>query len=204
MTKVLRGSGGMSRISSASNPTVRIDPSANPLSKMSVSASETVKTRIYRSELSRSESEANATVPMAKRDPMADPVVGWLVVTDGPGRGAALPLGYGKNSIGRAETERVPLAFGDDEVSRVEHAVLTYDPRSRKFYLQSGGTNLTYIEGRDEPVLTAMVLTGGEELLVGKTRLTFVPFCGPHFDWHSAPSSAGGGDAGSDTAEKGE
>src|SRR5579863_6049785 len=30
-----------------------------------------------------------------------DPVVGWVVVVDGPGKGNALPLGYGMNEIGR-------------------------------------------------------------------------------------------------------
>ncbi len=31
-----------------------------------------------------------------------DPVVGWVVVIKGPGRGTSVPLGYGMNSIGRS------------------------------------------------------------------------------------------------------
>ncbi|HYI70370.1 MAG TPA: FHA domain-containing protein [Skermanella sp.] len=138
------------------------------------------KTRIYRGP---GEPEKSAEIPA--KDPMSDPVVGWLVVTFGPGRGASLNLGYGRNSIGRDAGERVCLNFGDDQISRSGHANIAFDPRSRRFYLQSGtGANLTYIEGRDEPVLTPVLLRGGEVLLLGGTQLKFVPFCGPDFDWH--------------------
>ena len=34
---------------------------------------------------------------------MDDPVVGWLVVVEGPGKGRAVQLGYGSNSLGRVE-----------------------------------------------------------------------------------------------------
>ena len=111
-----------------------------------------------------------------------DPVVGWLVIVDGPGRGTSLPLGYGLNSIGRAPEERVALDFGDGEVSRTGHAALTYDPRGRRFYLQhGGGINLTYIG--EEPVLAPRELFGRERILIGATSLVFVPFCGSDFEW---------------------
>ena len=112
----------------------------------------------------------------------SEPVVGWLVVVDGPGRGQSLTLGYGVNSIGRSPSERVSLDFGDEEISREKHALLTYDPKGRKFYIQhGGGINLTYI-GND-PVLQTIELKGGEHILIGKSELAFVPFCGPNFEW---------------------
>lgn len=110
------------------------------------------------------------------------PVVGWLVVVSGPGRGQALSLSYGVNSIGRSSSERVCLDFGDEEISRQKHALLTYDPKGKKFYLQNGeGVNLTYVG--DNPVLQTTELKGGEIISLGKTELCFVAFCGPHFDW---------------------
>ncbi|HEX7008182.1 MAG TPA: FHA domain-containing protein, partial [Alphaproteobacteria bacterium] len=119
----------------------------------------------------------------AKRDGMEDPVVGWLVVVDGPGKGISVPLGYGMNSIGRSPTDRVSLDFGDQQISRTSHAIVTYDPRGRKFFVQhGGGRNLTYMG--DQPVLTPIELHGGEEILLGETKLRFVPFCGKDFDWH--------------------
>lgn len=111
-----------------------------------------------------------------------EPVVGWLVVTDGPGRGRSLQLGYGANAIGRNETERVSLNFGDEEISRKSHALLVYDGKNRKFYLQHGeGTNLTYLG--NEPVLQPTQLHGREMIGVGNTKLCFIPFCGTEFEW---------------------
>ena len=94
-------------------------------------------------------------------DGMDDPVVGWLVIVEGPGKGRAMQLGYGSNSIGRGETDRINLNFGDDQISRGGHATVTYDPRGRKFYVQhGGGTNLTYLN--DQPVLTPIELPAAE------------------------------------------
>lgn len=74
---------------------------------------------------------------------MDDPVVGWLVVVSGPGKDRALTLGYGTNSIGRGETDRVRIDFGDNQILRGGHSTVTYDPRGRTFYVQhGGGTNL--------------------------------------------------------------
>lgn len=135
------------------------------------------KTRL----LFRSSSSKNAE-PIITKDAMTDPVVGWLVIIDGPGKGHALQLGYGMNSIGRNQHERVCLNFGDEGLSRNQHAIVTYDPRGRKFYVQhGGGKNITYLD--DNPLLVPTELQGGESLLVGKTTLRFVPLCGEHFDW---------------------
>jgi hypothetical protein len=111
-----------------------------------------------------------------------DPVVGWLVIVNGKGKTKVLTLGYGMNSIGRNPDERISINFGDEEISRSQHAIITYDPRGRKFYVQhGGGKNLTYLA--DQPLLVPMELKGGEEILIGQTTLRFVPLCGEDFDW---------------------
>lgn len=116
---------------------------------------------------------------------MDDPVVGWLVIVEGPGKGRAVQLGYGSNSLGRGASDRVKLDFGDDQISRNGHAVVTYDPRGRKFFVQhGGGTNLTYLG--DEPVLTPAELPPQGRIAIGKTVLRFVPFCGTEFDWQDS------------------
>lgn len=115
-------------------------------------------------------------------DYIADPVVGWLVVISGPGKGSSHLLGYGMNTIGRSTDDRVSINFGDDQISRYGHAQLTYDPKGRTFYIQhGGGMNLTYLG--EEPVLQPAVLKGGETIGIGETVLKFVPLCGPKFDW---------------------
>ncbi len=114
-----------------------------------------------------------------------DPVVAWLVVVKGPGKGRSLSVGYGRNAIGRGAEQRIRLDFGDDAISREAQAFVTYDPRGRKFYLQGGdGTNLIYIG--NSPVLAPMELTESVDLTMGNTTLRFVPFCGPHFDWQES------------------
>ena len=117
---------------------------------------------------------------------MDDPVVGWLVVVEGKGK--AVQLGYGSNSIGRGETDRIKLDFGDDQISRNGHAVVTYDPRGRRFYVQhGGGTNLTYLG--DQPVLAPAELPALSHISIGNTVLRFVSLCGAEFDWQDAEGS---------------
>ena len=116
------------------------------------------------------------------RDAMNDPPSGWLVIVDGPGKGNVLTIRLGMNSIGRSGEERICLDFGDNLVSRRAHATVTYDTRGRKFYVQQGGgTNLVYLQ--DEVVLTPKELPAFSELLIGRTKLRFVPLCGESFDW---------------------
>ena len=122
------------------------------------------------------------------RDAMDDPPAGWLVIVDGPGKGSVLTIGYGMNSIGRDEEERISIAFGDDQISRRAHAAVTYDSRGRKFYVQQGGgTNLVYLE--DEVVLTPKELPEFSELYIGKTTLRFVALCGESFAWEESTQS---------------
>lgn len=113
---------------------------------------------------------------------VTEPVVGWLVIIEGPGKGNFVKLGFGMNAIGRSAESRVSIDFGDDQISRENHALLTYDAKNKKFYIQhGGGTNLTYLE--DSPVLQPYELLGNEIISIGNTKLYFVPFCGTNFNW---------------------
>ena len=122
--------------------------------------------------------DAKASTPPAATDPVA----GWLVITDGPGRGQDFTVRYGRNSLGRAEGQSVCLDFGDPQISRDSHAVLTYDPRGRSFYIQGGtGRSLTYMNG--EVVLAPQPIKSGAEIQLGETCLRFIAFVGADFDW---------------------
>ncbi len=112
-----------------------------------------------------------------------DPECGWLVVVDGPGLGSAVTVGYGNNRIGRDAGEDIVLDFGDTQISRENHAVLTYDGKNRRFYVQQGGgRNLTHVN--EQLVLTPVEISGGEILQMGDTKLKFVQLCGEEFDWY--------------------
>lgn len=110
-------------------------------------------------------------------------VVGWLVITDGPGRGRSLELGYGMNIVGRNPGNRVVLDFGDDQISGDDHFRVAFDGAHRKFHLVPGrGTNLVYLA--DSPLLSPVDLTAHAEIKVGGTVLRFVPLCGAEWDWN--------------------
>jgi hypothetical protein len=111
-----------------------------------------------------------------------DPVAGWLVVVKGPGRGGYRPVFVGMNSVGRDSGQRISLSFGDDSISREDHAYIAYDEEARRFYLQHGGkANLVRLGGR--PVLSPTELNPYDLIRIGKTTLRFVPLCGPSFAW---------------------
>ena len=112
----------------------------------------------------------------------ADPVAGWLVVVKGPGRGGFCPIFVGMNSIGRDIGQRISLNFGDDMISREQHAFIAYDEEAGRFYLQHGGkANLVRLGGR--LVLSPTDLRPYDLIRIGKTTLRFIPFCGSDFTW---------------------
>ena len=113
---------------------------------------------------------------------MDDPPTGWVVVVRGPGQGRVVTLGNGLNSIGRSKESRVRVDFGDDNVSRNNHARIVYEPRQRRWLLSHGeGTNLTYVNG--EVVLNVVEIESGAEIQIGETTLRFQAFCSQAFDW---------------------
>ena len=138
------------------------------------------KTRIMRPR--RRGSGASAQSIEETGNPMLDPPVGWLVIVSGPGKGHVLTLGNGMNSIGRGESARVRINYGDDTIARSNHARLAYEPRKRRFLLSHGeGANLTYADG--EVVMESIEIQSGAIIEIGATRLRFQAFCSPEFDW---------------------
>ena len=116
------------------------------------------------------------------QDVESDPVAGWLVVVKGPGRGGFRPIFAGMNSVGRDPSQRISLSFGDESISREEHAFITYDEEQRSFYLQHGGKP-NIIRLGATPVLTAMEIKANDIIRIGRTTLRFIPCCGPRFAW---------------------
>jgi hypothetical protein len=111
-----------------------------------------------------------------------EPVAGWVIVVSGPGRGGFRPVFVGMNSVGRDTSQRVCLNFGDETISRQEHAFITYDEEQRCFFLQHGGkSNLVRLAGK--PVLSPVELQANASIRIGRTTLRFIPCCGPDFSW---------------------
>ncbi len=108
--------------------------------------------------------------------------VGWIVVTEGPGRGKCFTLFNGVSNIGRGEDQAVRLDFGDTSISRNNHAAVAFDIEQSKFFLGHGGkSNLVRLNGK--PVLSTEEMSEGDEIRIGETTLKFVALCGPEFSW---------------------
>lgn len=112
-----------------------------------------------------------------------DPVVGWLVIVGGPGIGTYRPVFEGNNTIGRATTNRIPIDFGDDAISADEQAYLRYDSADRSFLFVPNMAKTNVVSVNDKRPAAPVVLQGMDVILMGRTQLVFVPFCGPEFDW---------------------
>ncbi len=124
--------------------------------------------------------------PVAKTESVQETFpVGWLVVTQGPGRGASVTLTEGLMQIGRNDDQAIQLDFGDTGISRSNHAVIAYDPEDRKCYLGHGGkANLVRLNGK--PVLSTVALSNGDLIRISETSIRFMAFCDDGFDWRDS------------------
>jgi len=120
--------------------------------------------------------------------PLAPPLervrypVGWLIVTDGPGRGYCFALISGMSQIGRGEDQAVRLDFGDNAISRNNHAAVVYDPAEKSFLLGHGGkANIVRLNGK--PVIANETLKDGDEIHIGETKLELITLGKRSFDW---------------------
>ena len=111
------------------------------------------------------------------------PVVGWLVCTEGPDFGNDYQLRMGKNFIGRAKTMDVVLS--DHSVSRDKHSIIVYEPKGNLFIIQSGESReLSYLN--DNVVLSPQEIKAYDTIKLGETTLLFVPLCTDKFQWEAS------------------
>lgn len=125
--------------------------------------------------------ETNKTVALQVNEQGIDPVRGWLVCVNGKKKGKDFRIHSEKNFIGRSKSNDICLDF-DETVSRECHAIVTYDVRANKFWMQSGdGKSNIYLN--DNIVLVPAELKDNDVILVGQTELMFMAFCNNNFKW---------------------
>ncbi len=120
-----------------------------------------------------------------------DPVVGWLVIVGGPGLGAFRPIYEGNNTVGRAANQRIPLDYGDETISSVEQAFIRYDGSDRSFLFVPNLAKTNVVAVNDTRPTSAVELQAMDVIMMGRTQLVFVPFCGSEFDWSDIGEAAG-------------
>ncbi|MEM8631011.1 MAG: FHA domain-containing protein [Pseudomonadota bacterium] len=141
-----------------------------------------VKTRVLGFAHSDGTSDVFADIPVAPLRTESKFPVGWILVVEGPGRGACFTLFAGVAQIGRGEDQAIKLDFGDNSISRSNHAAIAYDNEQRQFFLGHGGkSNIVRLNGN--PVLSTETIEDGDIVRIGETTLRFVALCGPDFTW---------------------
>ncbi|MEQ8824346.1 MAG: FHA domain-containing protein [Filomicrobium sp.] len=146
--------------------------------------------------VAKSEDEARTQlvrgkVQVARGQFDCDPVVGWLVIVGGPGIGAFRPVFEGNNSIGRALTQRIPIDFGDDAISAEEQAYIRYDSSDRSFLFVPNLAKTNVVSINNTRPTGAVELSAMDVIVMGRTQLVFVPFCGSDFDWSEIAENKG-------------
>ena len=111
-------------------------------------------------------------------------VVGWLVIIEGHGRGKYRPIYYGNNPIGRDPSQRISLDFGDTAISATEQAFIRYDIDSRSFMFVPNLSKTNIVTHNNDKPMTPVRLEPSDIIGIGNTKLQFIPFCGPDFDWY--------------------
>lgn len=111
-----------------------------------------------------------------------DPVVGWLVIVEGPGRGQSVNVYAGMNSLGRSAGQRIRVDFGDALISGEGAAFITFEPKRKTFHINHGGkSNIVYLD--EEPVLAPVAMSDRCTISIGETKFRFVQLCGADFAW---------------------
>lgn len=110
--------------------------------------------------------------------------IGWLIVVEGPGRGASFTLTAGLSTVGRDADQTVSLDFGDATISRQNHIAIAYDEEENRTFVGHGG-KANIVRLNDTPLLTTEDLNDGDRIKIGKTELKFVAFCTADFHWGS-------------------
>lgn len=108
--------------------------------------------------------------------------VGWILVVEGHGRGECFTLEPGMSQIGRGNDQAIQLDFGDNSISRTNHAAVVYDTETFAFTIGHGGKkNIVRLNG--SPVISNEKLKTGDQIKIGETTLHFVALCSEEFNW---------------------
>ena len=109
------------------------------------------------------------------------PVVGLLVCIDGMHKGNCYNVRQGRNFIGRAKSMDISLA-GNEKIVHKKHAILTFDPRSKKCFLQPDeGRDLIYVN--DDLVLGPQAINDQDTIVLGEETFLFMHLKCDKADW---------------------
>lgn len=109
------------------------------------------------------------------------PVVGWLVCISGLEKGKDYRLVNERNFIGRSDEMQIQL--NDINISRKNHASITYNPKQRIFVLSPGeSSSIIYLQGK--ALYETKQIFNQDIIEIGQNKFIFISLCGDNFDWN--------------------
>jgi hypothetical protein len=126
--------------------------------------------------------DSDVTIGIFRKKAGFEPVVGWLVCTEGSVKGKDFRIKPGINEVGRDDTQDVEIVItGDELISRRDHAEIEYDPEENAFYLVRKKNPAVKINGKS--VRQPTLLNSHDILQFGDSVFIFVPLCTESFKW---------------------
>jgi len=109
-------------------------------------------------------------------------VRGWLVCTDGAGRGRDFKIAGERNTIGRGDHNDIKLDF-DETISRMVNATISYDNKNNKFYITPNAESKHNIYINGALLLMPVEIKDYDTIEIGKSKLILRTLCNDTFNW---------------------
>jgi len=127
-------------------------------------------------------SDSDFSIAIFRKKTDFEPVVGWLVCTEGSVKGKDFKIKPGINEVGRDDTQDVEIVItGDQSISRRNHAEIEYDSEENAFYLMRKKSQAVKLNGKS--VRQPTLLNSHDIIQFGETVFIFVPLCNENFKW---------------------
>jgi len=194
---------GAAPIPSAASAAKAVRGTSRPLEEQQIKLHKLPTTRVVKSSELKAQSEdktdtaartqlVRGKLKVERGEFEQDPVVGWVVVVGGPGIGNYRPVFEGNNSVGRGSQNRIAIDFGDEAISSEEQAYIRYDSSDRSFLFVPNLAKTNVVSVNNKKPTGAVGLNHMDVIVMGRTQLVFVPFCGSDFDWSALSETTKG------------
>jgi hypothetical protein len=122
----------------------------------------------------QSNTDDEKTIGINFKKNKCDPVVGWLVCTDGPEKGRDYRIRSGRNFIGRDYSNDISLP-DDPAINRKDAGYIIYEPHKNMFLAVNGESAVITVNG--DLANTPMVITEDDDISIGAYRFALVAYC---------------------------
>lgn len=127
--------------------------------------------------------EDNVTISLENTSESGVKLVrGWLVCTDGKGRGRDFRISGERNTIGRGSANDIKLDF-DETISRTVNATISYDTKNNKFHITPNPESKHNIYVNGNILLTPVEIKDYDIIEIGKSKLLLRTLCNETFNW---------------------